>query len=260
MSRIYKYSRSDLQTKVIEIKPITTNIAPKPDDSTIDTDIEQEIDRKLASANIAVEEAKAQAANILAKAKSEIKEGKDALEQSRKSMLAEAENKGYQDGLQAGQAEGREQYQQYLKEAQDVLKLAKKDYATILQQSEQTILALALKAASKIVRMKLEEEPDYFIEIVKGVLKEVRDQDNISVYAHPNDYPLLLNQKEELQTILRTQADLMMYPDGDLPIGSCIVESSFGRIDASIDSQLIEIRTKLFEHANELSQEESREP
>ena len=37
----------------------------------------------------------------------------------------------------------------------------------------------------------------------------------------------------------------MIYPDPDLLQGSCLIESTYGRIDASIDIQLMEIKKAL---------------
>ena len=41
--------------------------------------------------------------------------------------------------------------------------------------------------------------------------------------------------------------DFYIYPDDELEETSCIIESENGRIDASVDSQLEEIKIKLFE-------------
>ena len=60
-------------------------------------------------------------------------------------------------------------------------------------------------------------------------------------------YEELLSKKEELMTIFSNVVNLFIYPDSDLSEDSCLIESSSGRIDASIDTQLSEIKVKLTE-------------
>lgn len=43
------------------------------------------------------------------------------------------------------------------------------------------------------------------------------------------------------------ELDFYIYPDEELSEMDCIIESANGRIDASIDSQLEEIKNKLIE-------------
>jgi flagellar assembly protein FliH len=258
LSSIYKY-QPHINTKIIELKPIIQN-----NKQTEETDEFEQMDQseagptiqeKHAAADRAIDEANEQAKRILDDAKSEVEQLRQELEEEKKQAFEEAQTSGYQAGYESGEQEGKQHYQEIIEQAQSVLVLAKKDYDATVQQSEQTISMLALEAASKILNKKLEDDPECFVDIVKGVMKEVREQKNITIYAHPNDYPLILSQKDELLSIFYTDAELSIFPDGDLTTGSCIVESTFGRIDASIESQLLELREKLYE----LSQEEKSE-
>ena len=55
-------------------------------------------------------------------------------------------------------------------------------------------------------------------------------------------YQYLLSQKEELITIFSHETNLFIYPNEDLPEDGCVIESESGRLDASIDTQLLEIK------------------
>ena len=44
-----------------------------------------------------------------------------------------------------------------------------------------------------------------------------------------------------------TETEMYIYPDNDLAENACIIDTDGERIDASVDSQLHELKTKLFE-------------
>ena len=123
---------------------------------------------------------------------------------------------------------------------------AKNDYHSYLESSERTILELALKIASKIVAIKIEDD-QYFLSLVKKAVKEVRNFSETQIHVHPNQYEFLLSKKEELLSIFTQDTNLVIYPDSDLSEGCCLIESPSGRIDAGIDTQLTEIKNALIE-------------
>lgn len=169
-------------------------------------------------------------------------------ENEKKLLIEETRKQAYEEGLLLGKAEGLEQYNDLLKEANQIVELAKQDYEQHLEQAEITILHLAIRSAEKILSHQLAEAPEHFVGIVKGVIKEVKEFDTVQLRVHPTYYEYVMNHKEELQTLLTSPtAAMYVYPDEEMKETSCIVESPFGRIDASIDSQLMELKEKLLE-------------
>jgi flagellar assembly protein FliH len=165
-----------------------------------------------------------------------------------KQHLAElARQVGYSEGLQEGREKGYQEYQDTILLAKKVVESSKIDYQLHIESSESTILELGIKAAEKILGKTLKENEEEFLHIVKRSLKEARDYREVQVHIHPNHYGFLLSQKDELMALFPKEIDLYIYPDHELSEESCIIESSSGRIDASIDVQLGEIKQKLIE-------------
>ncbi|WP_053219669.1 flagellar assembly protein FliH [Virgibacillus senegalensis] len=238
--------------KVIGIKPVT--MREKPDLQEAGGELEQ-TELKLEQARSALEKAKMEAEQLISSAERQVAKKQSDWEAQKKLLYEEVKQEAYQAGYNAGRSEAKKEYEEHVNKARQMVDLAQQDYQTILDQSEVALLELSMKAASKIVHRELETE-DVFLDIVKQVLKEAKQQEKIAVYAHPEDYELMISQQDELRNIVVGEVQLHFYPDAELSRGSCIVESTYGRIDASVDTRLLELRQKLFEALRETPDED----
>jgi len=201
-----------------------------------------------------MEEARRDAEQILLEAMKEkeaimesLQREKVAWEQEKIVLANMAKEEGYQAGWQEGESSGYKEYQAFILDAKKVIESAKNDYQSYLEAAEKTILDLAIGVANKIVSLKIEENQDYFVSLVKKAIKEVKNLPEVQILVHPNQYDYLLTNKNELVAVFTQDTNLFIYPDSDLAHGSCLIESAHGRIDASIDTQLSEIKKALGE-------------
>ncbi|MED1906517.1 flagellar assembly protein FliH [Cytobacillus firmus] len=177
----------------------------------------------------------------------QMEEQRRALEQEKQKVLEEARSQGFASGADEGRQSALREYSELIHMAREVVNSAKHDYQQHIESSERTILNLGLKVAGKILGEALEQNSDQFLSIVKRALKEAREYTEIQLHVHPMHYDLLLSHKEDLIRVFPKETDLYIYPDDELSNTSCIIESANGRIEASVDSQLEEIKIKLFE-------------
>lgn len=161
-----------------------------------------------------------------------------------------------EEGILQGKEEGRQiavqEYESLIMEAKEVVKASKVDYLNRIEESEEAILKLGLAVSRHILLHEIELNQELMIPIIKKVLQEVKEENDIRISVHPVQYDLVVKQRVELEKILLNDIKLYVYPDESLTLGSCIIDSSFGRIDASVDVQLSEISR----HLIQLSQEE----
>ncbi len=68
----------------------------------------------------------------------------------------------------------------------------------------------------------------------------------------------MINVKQEIEQTIGNQASLSIFPNKELAKYSCIIETPFGQIDASIDTQLTELKTKLIDLLEEDKRRESK--
>ncbi|WNS77173.1 flagellar assembly protein FliH [Bacillus sp. DTU_2020_1000418_1_SI_GHA_SEK_038] len=201
-----------------------------------------------------IAEAEMEAESIISLARHEAELIRQQLEQDVQSFEIEKENiaaaaheSGYASGYEEGREKGYLEYLEIIESARAVVDSAKNDYRMHVESSDREILEIGLKVAQKILGKTIQENKEEFLPIVKRALKEARDNQEIQLHVHPSHYDYLLSNKEELKILFPREIDLFIYPDDELGESSCIIESVNGRIDASIDSQLEEIKRKLVE-------------
>lgn len=170
-----------------------------------------------------------------------------AFEEEKQLALQAAQDQGFQLGLSQGRDTGLGQYKEELQKAKDIIHSAKTEYETIIQSSDREILMIALKVAKKIIGYELDQSNENYLSIVKRVLKETRDYDEVQLHVHPSMYEFILSAKEELISLFPKDISFYIFPNEDLNETDVFIEYAGGRIDASIDSQLAEIKYKLLE-------------
>ncbi|GIN61525.1 putative flagellar assembly protein FliH [Robertmurraya siralis] len=249
MSRLIKSGWSKVEeqeNKVISIRSF------KVENEEVDVDA-ADIEISMQQKEI-LNEAKEEANRIVAEARAFQEQVQAQLQEERNNwdeevvrLTNQAQESGYEAGFLQGKEEGYQQMHELIEQARETVNLSKTDYHRTIEESEPIILAIALKVAERILGQHLEGQSDHFLSIVKRALKEAREYREIQLHVHPAHYELLLSQKEDLIKIFPKETELYIYPDGDLTELSCIIESANGRIDASVDQQLLEIKAKLFE-------------
>lgn len=219
-----------------------------------DVTLEEDEQSEHSSSGIMLQQAAEQAEMLRTQAEDYVATSRHAIEQEKQQWLEErsrfveqAREEGFQLGIEEGKQAGFEQYQQLIQQAREIVDQTKVEYNRYLESSEEVILNLGFALAEKILAQQLELNPDIFSSVVKKAIKEVRDHKNIQVYLSPEYYPLLLERKDELTVLLAGEASLFLYPSDDLQAEACYIESSFGKIDISIDVQLKELKQQLME-------------
>lgn len=201
-----------------------------------------------------VDQAKREAAAILEEAKSEAAAARELLQQEKdnwqtekNTLMEEAHREGYQIGINEGQNAGYTEYAEYLEQAKSIIEASKLDYENYINSAETEILELGMKVAEKIVQTSISENKEHFLQLVKKVLKETRDQKEIQLHVNPLHYQYLLSEKDELLALFPIKPSLFIFPDEAAAENGCIIETANGRIEASVDTQLLMIKQKLLD-------------
>ncbi|MFS0823613.1 flagellar assembly protein FliH [Bacillus sp. 1P02SD] len=166
-------------------------------------------------------------------------------EEEQQQLYRQTSEEGFQAGMTEGRERGYQEYSDLLTEARQIIDASKHDYNQYLDSSEEVILKLAMTVAEKVIGIHLSQQPEDFTHLVKKAIKEVKEHSDITIQIHPHFYPIVIEQKEDLTAILNRETNLFVYPNDDLGESDCVIESSFGKINASVDTQLSEIKEKL---------------
>jgi flagellar assembly protein FliH len=214
---------------------------------------EEELVNETEASQLVLSDAEDQASRIVEQANSElektmaeINQRRAAFEEERMQLIEEAKQAGYQDGFQKGEVDAISQYQSILDQANDIVSLAKQDYEEKIESSAEKIVELAFELAKR-VWYSAEDTKDQFLALVKQVISEVKEYDDISIYVDPEHYDHVMEYKDELIRILQKDTHLAIYSDEKAPKGTCYVETSFGKVEASVDTQMNQLKEKLLE-------------
>ncbi|QQZ07949.1 flagellar assembly protein FliH [Heyndrickxia vini] len=248
MSRIIKSRTSVNENRVGKVIGIK-DISQFDPNGEIELDGQLEIEKKKI-----LEHFQHQAKEILLAAEQNAEEIRKSVEIERNEwieekarLVEEAKSEGYQHGFSEGQKQGFDQYKHLIETANQITDEMRQEFLRHIESSEKVILDLGIKAAEKILQETLMEHPSSFVSLVKQVVKEARENKDVHIYIHPNQFSLVIQSKEELDALFLNNQQCYLYPDDQLNEYQCLIETSHGRIDASIDSQLSELKLKLME-------------
>lgn len=164
---------------------------------------------------------------------------------------------GYRDGLKQGSDEAKTNHRK------EVEKEVAARMATLQAALEQTVqrlieardqwqgewerigLELASAIAQKVVKAAVAKPNDAARANLVKVLALVGRVPSVKVYLSPADLDSLEHNREGWQAATRAIGEVVLTPDPNMTPGGCRVETEFGTIDASIETQLQRIRDEL---------------
>lgn len=194
-------------------------------------------------------QASEEAARLREEASSEIERWWLERRQQDEAAVSEASAKGYDEGIArgtaVGEAEARSRYEQLLGEAREIVEGAVAAKHRLIQESEPFLIELSCAIAEKIIGKQLTLEPQWSVELVRSMLARRREQGIITLCVSSEYFQLMLDAREELMLAIDSQAELQIIPDPTIRGHGCVIRSSFGSIDARIDTQLSEIKKGL---------------
>ncbi|WP_338754000.1 flagellar assembly protein FliH [Bacillus sp. FJAT-52991] len=254
MSRLIKSQRAEMISelqKMIEIKVVQSEKElieeQKQEESNQMAFFEAERQKRLGEAYAEADSITQKAREESEEIRAQVNEERQAWNEERKLLIEKAHEEGVTSGLQEGQQLGYSEYEQLIAAAKQTVVSSQQEYQKNVEQAEKTILHLAIQTAEKILGQVLQEHPDMFLPVLQQALKEVYDQKEIQIHVHPINYPLVVDQKVEIEAMFPVNTLIYIYPNEELEENGCYIDTKQGRIDVGIDSQLWQLRTQLFE-------------
>lgn len=173
------------------------------------------------------------------------KERREQDEHLVEAVKAEAYQLGHQEGVSQAEQEMKLKIAAMMDEARAVLTEAYKARDVIIQEAEPFLVELSCDIAEKIVDRQLTVEPQFAMDLIRKNLARKREQGLISLCVSPAQFAFVNAAREELSLAVDSQAELQILPDSTVKDQGCVIRSSFGSIDARIDTQLAEIKKEL---------------
>jgi flagellar assembly protein FliH len=163
----------------------------------------------------------------------------DATAEERMAALAaDAERRGFEDGVARGMAEARARAEDALQAVSTAERALAQLRETYLAEAEAAAVDLAFRIAEKVIGAAVAADPKVVLEVVSGALLRTTDRDHLVLEVNPRDFELVRDAASELAARLGGIRRMEVVSERRVELGGCVVRTVEGEIDARISAQL----------------------
>jgi len=152
----------------------------------------------------------------------------------------DAYERGFRDGEASATRKAAEQLQSVVRGFAETAVSVASYKSSLRREAEQELTALAMAIAGRIVRRELSLDPGIILSIVRSCLGELGNGEVYRVRLHPHDAQAVGAYLAE-----QRRTEIEVVPDTKIGRGGALFETSQGRLDARIGTQLDEIELGL---------------
>ena len=243
---------SELETvdvTVGEEEPMTPEPEPEPEQPEKPKAPETPVHYAQLQAELILNKAREEAEELLVRAREQVM-------QEQEEIRAGARDEGYRDGYAQGTAKAmsdavrdREATAARLeKEVKAFLEKASLAREEMILQSRDELVELCLAVAEKVVRVSLKSSSEVIVRMIQTATERMKRQEWVHIYISGCDVRQLSKISPALTTTLGALSQhIKIIPMGDGEDGTCIVETPEEIVDASVSTQMSNIRDVLYD-------------
>ncbi len=153
------------------------------------------------------------------------------------AIKKESYDKGLQDGLK--QAE--EQFLATLQSLQSILGDIDRLREDILKNSSEDMIRLIIAIARQVIRTEISIQPEIIVNTLGEALQVAVRSDECVVRIHPDDLEFVSSAKADFMSRINDLKNISIETDPRISRGGCVIESDYGKVDATVETQLEEI-------------------
>jgi flagellar assembly protein FliH len=202
-----------------------------------------------------LEEARAEAARIVADAQSTASTIIDEAHVQSETIRQKAWQEGHQQGQQSARQEVEEQLRReveaYLdgirQDMQEIVNAIAEGRQRLWEQQEAEMLQFVLDISRQVIKTEVQQNEDVLMQILRNAMRRVTDKENMRIRVCTSDAPRIKAAREEVMQIVDGIRTLEIVDDRRIGPGGCVIETNAGTIDAKIETQLGEIEKTILE-------------
>lgn len=249
LSNLFRSERTVVSTntvKAIGIRSLEPETPSEPREISLDS-ARQERDRMLAQATEQIEREKTELLNMRQTAEADIEASRAAWLAEKEQLQQQAYEEGFQAGFEDGRMKAYAEMEESIQSANETTKLSYQNATQYLLNQERVILDLAIRSAEQIIGKALAEDEEAYLSIVKKGLKEAQEMKDIKLFVPLEHFKLITDHRAELASIFPPEIPFLIFVNEDFDAADCYIETNHGRIVASVDEQLNELKEQLVE-------------
>lgn len=175
-----------------------------------------------------LQKAQKNAENIVANSKAEA----DQIVEFAKKTFESEKQRGYNEGLESGKEDMAIQMMDLVTNS-----------VTGFAKFEEDIVGVVVRSIRRIIGEI--DKTELITNIVRNALKVVKNQKHVTLKVSNNDLRLVREHVEDLRKEFPSFEYIDVFSDMHLQDGSCLMETEFGIVDASLEVQLDAIKKSL---------------
>jgi flagellar assembly protein FliH len=159
-----------------------------------------------------------------------------------------AEQAAYERGRLDGEKNLGEQMLQQRNELlelhQGVIESLRRAVPDVIQQTENTLMQIALECVRKIVA-GIPITPELVEAVVREAVSQTKETAEIMVQLHPDDLALLRKNQSPILQGLPEAGPLKFIGSSEISRGGCLVQTRFGLLDARRETKIEQLRESI---------------
>lgn len=207
-------------------------LPPKSDDEH--KWVEKEINDKLAQ----LAHIQNQKDTLLKNMRNAIQHEKEMWFQVKLKEQQQAEKLGFKIGYDEGQEKAKQQYEAMLTEANNIVEAARIEYCLTLDLYKNAVIEMIKQTTAEL------NETECLKQIEQGI-NQLRKKQHIVISLPPVQYEFVQKRKNELTHLIKDTGFITLSVDPTLEENSCLIIHPHGRVPASIDSSLQQLKQVL---------------
>ena len=172
---------------------------------------------------------------------------KKAYEEGYNEGIETGREKGYEEGYETGYEKVSKILQDANKEkVRELIEMMDKiesEKQKIITKYEEGLTSLSIDIAEKIIRNEIDTKDSIVAGIIRSVISDYRNVEWMKIYISDKDDTIAIQaDKELIGALKKISKDVKIEVLGKLGKGSAIIETGDGIVEASIDTQLKNLR------------------
>lgn len=240
LHKVYKSANVNLgQTKSIEYI--------EKESLKVSLDIEElEVDEQFEIDNM-INEAKNECERLIVKAQAEANEILSEAYEDSQAILEKAKEDGYKEGFEIGRNEGFNLYTGLINEAKELKQEAYKFKSEIGKNLEKDIVNLVVDSIKKIIDHELKENDQLILNVIKKAVDKCTFTESLTIRVSEEEYAIVNSAINQIYMMTEGVDDIIVKSDKSLKLGSVIIDTLSGKIDASIETQIKIVENAFYE-------------
>lgn len=160
-----------------------------------------------------------------------------AIEQAEK-IEKDAYEKAFAKGEQEGKKSCVDKFKPVVNDFRNACIELEKIKKEISQSLEKNVVELSFAIATKIVCNEVSINKEVVLNVVKESLNKATNHEKIKIKINSDDFQFITNPEFKFLNPVENIENAVLEKDDAISKGGCIIETSFGEIDARIENQL----------------------